>query len=209
MSKRLIIVGVGDLGKEVLGWMHLSGFLSRFGSHCFIDDNINCLKTNGHELTYLGNIDSFYPMDGDELIVTIASPISRSKVVEKLLSHGCIFSSYIDPSVRISSSSRVGQGCVILPYSLISNDSVIGDFSIINCHSSIGHNVSIGSFVSISAHVDIMGHCEVWDNVFMGSGSRVLPTKRIGEFATIGAGATAARSVPPGKTLYAPLSKLL
>lgn len=209
MSKRLIIVGAGDLGKEVLGWMQLSGFLSRFSCHCFIDDNISCLKTNGYELTYLGNIDGFYPMVGDELIATVASPNSRSTIVEKLLSHGCIFSSYIDPSVLLSSSSSVGQGCIILPYSLISNDSVIGSFSIINCHSSIGHNVSIGSFVSISAHVDIMGHCEVSDNVFMGSGSRVLPTKRIGEFATIGAGATAARSVPPGKTLYAPLSKLL
>jgi len=209
VCKRLIIVGAGDLGKEVFGWMQLSGFLSHFSGLYFIDDNISSLKYSGYELTYLGNIDGFYPMVGDELIATIASPISRSKVVEKLLSHGCIFSSYIDPSVMLSSSSRVGQGCIILPYSLISNDTVIGNFSIINCHSSIGHNVSIGSFVSISAHVDIMGHCEVGDNVFMGSGSRVLPTKRIGEFSTIGAGATASRSVPPGKTLYAPLSKLL
>lgn len=209
VAKRLIFVGAGDLAGEVLGWLATSGLLFNVEQLYFIDDSISCLKTASYDLTYLGTIDGFYPIDGDQLIASIASPITRSTIVEKLLSRGCVFASYIDPSVRVSSGSQVGQGCIIFPYALISNDSIIGDFSLINCHASIGHNVKIGSFVSISSHVDIMGHCEIRDKVFMGSGSRVLPKKRIGELATIGAGATAVRSIPSGKTLYAPLSKLL
>jgi len=209
MDKRLIIVGAGDLGREVLGWMLSSGSLSDFSKLFFIDDSVTSLNIIGHDLVWLGNVNDFYPVDGDQLVAAIASPITRSIIVEKLLSRGCEFISYIDPSAKFSLGSQVGQGCIILPYSLVSNDSTIGDFSIINCHASVGHDVQIGSFVSISSHVDIMGYCEIRDKVFMGSGSRVLPRKRIGELATIGAGATAARSVPPGRTLYAPLSMLL
>ena len=209
MAKRLIIVGAGDLGREVLGWMLSSGSLSDASELFFIDDSVTSLNIIGYDLVCLGSIDGFYPVDGDQLVAAIASPITRSIIVEKLLSRGCQFTSYIDPTARLSLGSRVGQGCILMPYSLVSNDSIIGDFSIINCHASVGHDVQIGSFVSISAHVDIMGYCEIRDKVFMGSGSRILPRRRIGELATIGAGATAARSVPSGRTLYTPLSKLL
>ena len=41
MSKRLIIVGAGDLAKELLGWMHLSDSLSSHGNLCFIDDKVS------------------------------------------------------------------------------------------------------------------------------------------------------------------------
>ncbi len=209
VAKRLIFVGAGDFATEVFGWMASSGFLYNIDYLCFIDDSVTSLSIAGRNLLYLGNIHDFYPENGDKFVATIASPTARSSLVEKLLARGCLFLSYIDPSVKISLASVVGRGCIILPYSLISNDSVIGNFSIVNCHASVGHNVTIGSFVSISSHVDIMGHCVVGDKVFMGSGSSVLPGKSIGELATIGAGAIAVRSVPPARTLYAPLSRLL
>jgi sugar O-acyltransferase (sialic acid O-acetyltransferase NeuD family) len=210
MSNRLIFVGAGDLGREVFAWMLSSGYaLASVADFCFIDDNVNSLSVGGVDLCYLGSIDSFFPVDSDQLVAAIGSPVVRSVTVEKLLSRSCNFVSYIHPSVHVSLGSMIGQGCILLPHSLVSRDSVIGDFSIVNCCSSVGHDVSVGSFVTISSHVDIMGHCVVEDKVFMGSGSRVLPGKRVGESAVIGAGATAARSVASGKTLYAPLSKLL
>lgn len=209
IAKRLIFVGAGDLASEVFGWMTTSGFLSNVDKVCFIDDSVTSLSIAGSYLVYLGTIDDFYPQDDDKLVSTIASPVARSTVVEKLLARGCVFLSFIDPSVKISVGSVIGSGCIVLPYALISNDSFVGNFSIVNCHASIGHDVTIGSFVSISSHVDIMGHCVVGDKVFMGSGSSLLPGKRIGDLATIGAGAIAVRSVPPARTLYTPLSRLL
>ncbi len=209
IAKRLIFVGAGDLAAEVYGWMATSDFLCDVDKVCFIDDKVTSLSIGGSDLVSLGSIDDYYPLDGDKLIATISSPIARSALVQKLLARGCIFLSFIDPSVKISLGVVIGIGCIILPYALISNDSIIGDFSIVNCHASVGHNVTFGSFVSISSHVDVMGHCVVGDKVFMGSGSSLLPGKTIGDSATIGAGAIAVRSVPPARTLYAPLSRLL
>jgi sugar O-acyltransferase (sialic acid O-acetyltransferase NeuD family) len=210
MTNRLILVGAGELGREVFAWMLSSGYAFNSGADfCFIDDNVNSLNICNVELICLGGINSFFPLGGDQLVAAIASPVVRSVIVEKLLSRSCNFVSYVHPSVHVSLGSTIGQGCILLPNSLVSRDSVIGDFSIVNCFSSVGHDVSIGSFVTISSHVDIMGRCVVDDKVFMGSGSRVLPGRRVGESAVIGAGATAARSVASGKTLYAPLSKIL
>ena len=210
MTHRLVLVGAGEFGREVFAWMLSSGYASNSGADfCFIDDNVTTLSICDVDLTYLGGIDSFFPLGGDQLVAAIASPAARSVIVEKLLSRNCNFVSYVHPSVHVSLGSRIGQGCILLPNSLVSRDSVIGDFSLVNCCSSVGHDVSVGSFVTLSSHVDIMGRCVIDDKVFMGSGSRVLPGKRVGESAVIGAGATAARSVATGKTLYAPLSKIL
>jgi acetyltransferase-like isoleucine patch superfamily enzyme len=111
--------------------------------------------------------------------------------------------------VIIASTAVLGAGCILLPYSLISENATLGLFSIVNAHSSIGHDACVGSFVTLSSYVDVTGHCIIEDEVFMGSGSRILPGKRIGVRAIVGAGVVALRSVPAGETIYAPLSKLL
>ena len=207
---RLIFVGAGDFAREVCAWMLSSRSISAEATDiCFIDDATSVFRAGCRNLTYLGTIDTFFPLPGDQLVPTISSPLSRSLVVHKLLSRSCTFISYLHPSVHVSLGSSIGQGCILLPNSLISNDSTIADFSIVNTCSSIGHDVRIGSFVTICSHVDVMGHSVVENQVFLGSGSRILPGKCVGEGAVIGAGAIAARSVPRGKTLYAPLSKLL
>lgn len=210
MPKRLILVGAGDLAREVAGWIFSSDSSFLQGrDFCFIDDNVTQLSIGPYVLKHLGSIDNFFPVDGDELIVAVASPSVRSIIVDKLSARGSVFVSYIHPSVIISAGARIGKGVLLLPSSLVSVDVEIGDFVVINCFSSVGHDVLIGSFVTISSHVDVMGHCVVESKVFMGSGSRVLPGKRLGESAVVGAGASAVRSVASGKTLYSPLAKLL
>ena len=210
MSKRLILVGAGDLAKEVAGWILSSDstLLSK-KEYCFIDDNVSKLTVADRSLKYLGSVQDFVPADGDELIAAVASPKVRSTLVDTLSRRGANFISYIHSSVVISIGVTIGRGVIMLPFSLVSVGSVIGEFSVVNCSSSVGHDVSIGSFVTISSHVDIMGHCIVEPEVFMGSGSRVLPGNRLGKSAVIGAGAVAVRSVASGKTLYLPLSRLL
>ncbi|MFN5193410.1 MAG: hypothetical protein ACK5E6_03160, partial [Cyanobacteriota bacterium] len=52
-------------------------------------------------------------------------------------------------------------------------------------------------------------HGQVGREVLLGSGSRVLPGKRVGDGAVVGAGAVVMRHLPPGRTLYAPPSRLL
>jgi len=141
--------------------------------------------------------------------VGIAGPALRKNVVSKLKPYRCKFSSFIHPSCVVASTARIGIGCILMPYTMVSENAILGDFSIVNCHSAVGHDACIGSYVTLSSYVDVTGHCVVEDQVFMGSGSRILPGKSLGQGAVIGAGAVAMRSVPSGRTLYSPPSMLL
>lgn len=210
MTRRLVFVGAGDLGREILGWMlHANPSLSSEAKLCFIDDNIDHMSAAGLSLTSLGSIEDFFPQPEDEVVFSIANPLTRKHIVSNLTSRNCNAASFVHPSVIRSLTSVLGTGCILLPYSILSENAHVGDFSIVNCHSSVGHDTRIGSFVTISSHVDITGHCVVEDEAFLASGSRILPGKRVGVRAVVGAGAVASRSVPDGNTLYATPSKLL
>jgi sugar O-acyltransferase (sialic acid O-acetyltransferase NeuD family) len=210
MARRLVFVGAGDLGREILAWMlHANPSLPSEVMLCFVDDNTDCMSAAGLSLANLGSIDCFYPQSEDEVVFSIANPIIRKHIVSNLSSRNCNAASFVHPSVIRSLTSVLGTGCILLPYSILSENVHVGNYSIVNCHSSVGHDARIGSFVTISSHVDITGHCVVEDEVFFGSGSRILPGKRVGSRAVVGAGAVASRSVPDGNTLYATPSKLL
>jgi len=61
-----------------------------------------------------------------------------------------------------------------------------------------GHDVEIGSGSTISAHCDITGYAEIGNGVFLHSHVVVLPHRKVGDFACVGAGSVVARDVPPG-----------
>jgi sugar O-acyltransferase (sialic acid O-acetyltransferase NeuD family) len=210
MTKRLIFVGGGDLGREILAWMlHANPSLSSEVKLCFIDDSIDCMSAAGLSLDFLGSIEGFIPLSNDEIVFSMANPLTRKHIVSALASRNCNAASFVHPSVIRSLTSVIGTGCILLPYSILSENAHVGDYSIVNCHSSVGHDTRVGSFVTISSHVDITGHCVIEDGAFLASGSRILPGKRVGARAVVGAGAVASRSVPDGNTLYATPSKLL
>lgn len=210
MTKRLVFVGAGDLGREILAWMlHANPSLSSETNLCFIDDNIDCMSAAGLSLVSLGSIEDFIPQPEDEVVFSIANPLTRKRIVSSFTLRNCNVASFVHPSVIRALTSFLGTGCILLPYSILSENAHIGNYSIVNCHSSVGHDTRVGSFVTISSHVDITGFCVVEDEAFLASGSLILPGKRVGVRAVVGAGAVASRSVPAGNTLYATPSKLL
>jgi sugar O-acyltransferase (sialic acid O-acetyltransferase NeuD family) len=210
MINRLILVGGGDLAREIVCWLiHSDQRITSRVKLCFIDDNRNSMIASGVSLEYLGTIDSFFPLPGDKVLYGIADIFVRKRVVKLLSSRNCVAESFIHPSVITALSSKIGLGCILLPYSIVSENVFIGNYTILNCQSSVGHDAVIGSFVTISSHVDITGHCVVEDEAFLGSGSRILPGKRVGHGAVVGAGAVASRSVPSRNTLYPVQCKLL
>jgi sugar O-acyltransferase (sialic acid O-acetyltransferase NeuD family) len=210
MVKRLVFAGAGDLGREILAWMiHANPSLPSELDLCFIDDSIDCMSASGLALPTLGSIEAYIPSPEDEIVFSIANPRTRKHIVSTLISRSCNVASFVHPSVIRSLNAVIGTGCILLPYSILSENAQLGDYSIVNCHSSVGHDTRIGSYVTISSHVDITGHCVVEDEAFLASGSRILPGKRVGARAVVGAGAVASGSVPDGNTLYATPSKLL
>ena len=210
MKNRLILVGCGDFGRELINWaddaadagacQKLSGFL---------DDNIAALENYSYELQYLGSVDAFTPVNGDLFVIGIANPETKRFIVQKLKAKGANFCKLIHPSAVIAKTAVLGEGVVVCPHAVISADVYVGDFVAINGLSSIGHDAKIGSFTTLSAHVDITGFVQVGESVFFGTGAKILPKVKIGNKSTIGAGTTIMRSVPEGAVMYALPAKRL
>ncbi len=203
MSLRVILVGAGGFGREVISWAadaHIhKNFPKIFG---FLDDNSNALNNFSYGITCLGDFESYQPHADDVFLLGVANPTIKDKAVKLLKSKGGMFITLIHPTAVIAKTAAIGEGAVICPFALISADTKIGDFVTINVMSSIGHDSVIGDYSTLSGHVDITGQVVVGESVFFGSGVKVVPRIKIHSGAKIGAGCTVMRSVSAGTTVY-------
>lgn len=211
MSERVILIGAGGFGREVLAWAgdaHKADAFPKITS--FLDDNAKALSGFSYDLEYLGGVESYVPGATDLFVIGIGSIAVKKMIAERFFSTLDRFLTLIHPTAVVAPTARLGRGVVACPFSLISADTSIGDFVTINAMSSVGHDSVIGKFSTLSGHVDVTGQVNVGDGVFFGTGAKVVPRIKIGANSKIGAGCTVMRSVQPGVTYYtAPAKKLI
>jgi len=209
-KERLIIVGGGGFGRELMSWAadcHEAGTLPELGG--VIDDDATILDGYRPPVGVIGSVSDFQPGATDRLVTAIGNPGTKRRVVEMLAGRGGQFVSLIHPSAVIARSASMGEGAVFCPLSMASADAKIGRFVIVNTLSSVGHDARVGDFSTLSAHVDLTGFVALGDGVMVGSGAKVVPRVKIGDAATIGAGSTVYRNVAAGTTVFAPPAKVM
>ena len=209
--ERLVIIGCGDLAKELINWMIHSELYENIGERLFFIDDIQNKNfyVNNLEIIYLGKICNVSLDKKDKFYLGISDPKVKFRVVNQLTEKKAYFESFIHPSAIVSPSSKIGKGCIIFPYSVCSNNSQLKDFITLNTHSAVGHDAFVDSYCTISSMVDLTGNVVLGKRVLVGSGARFLPKVQIGEDSIVGAGAIVYRSIPKGKTIYSRPSKIL
>lgn len=110
--------------------------------------------------------------------------------------------SLIHPSVIISDSSVIGEGCAFHMGVLISSANKIGKGVKINTGGIVTHDIVIEDFVSIAPAAVICSACFIGTGAYIGANATILPGVKIGANAFIGAGATVTRDVAVGETVY-------
>jgi sugar O-acyltransferase (sialic acid O-acetyltransferase NeuD family) len=209
-QERLVIVGGGGFGRELLCWAadcHSAGRLPAVAG--ILDDSEDPLAGYDYSVSRLGGIEDYRPGDGDLFVMAIGDPAAKRRASEKLRGRGGRFANLIHPSAVVAHSARLDEGVVVCPQALISADAAVGQLVIINALSSVGHDARVGEYSTLSAHVDLTGFVSLGAGVLVGSGAKVLPKVKVGDGATIGAGATVYRNVPPGATAYAAPAKVM
>lgn len=200
---RLIIIGAGGFGREVHGWAKASpDYGSDWVIGGFLDDNPAALQ--GYDLVelILGSIADFQPKAGDCFICALGSPKLRAMVWQRFERWQNEFIRLIHPETTIGRHVKLGRGVILSPRVVLTCDLEIGDNTALNVAVAAGHDVRIGSHCQISSFCDITGFVEVGDRVMMGSRASVIPGKKIGNNAVVGAGAVVVRDVKPGTTVF-------
>lgn len=194
MSKTLVFVGGGAVARCALSIMkHMRD--TSWSEVAYIDSRETDLTA---EAIYLGDLDGYTELKGAEYLVTVANPVTRKRLVDKLTSIGVTsFATVIAPTACIGDRTVIEGGALIYPGVTIDPDVVIGPHAIINKHVTIGHDSVIDGFVTVAPGVGLGGTLRVAECVEFGIGSCTIQGLYIGRNAVIGAGAAVIRDVEP------------
>jgi sugar O-acyltransferase (sialic acid O-acetyltransferase NeuD family) len=199
--KRLFIIGAGGFGRELESWLDRVPESQRDWRICgYLDDDPHALNGYPSDYAVLGDLTYSLFVDSDLAVLAVASPAVKRTVVSKL-NERVEFFSFVPPGTLIGKSVEIGRGAVLGLNCMLTTNVRVGEFVTINSHSSIGHDVQIESYASLMGNVMVSGKCSIGSGAVIGTGSNLVPSRRIGESAVVGACAGVFRHVAPHTTV--------
>jgi sugar O-acyltransferase (sialic acid O-acetyltransferase NeuD family) len=201
--KRLLIVGAGGFGREVLYFLsHIDRGQRDWAFGGFVDDNAHALDGYDYAAKIVSGTRDYVANDADRLLIAIGEPRTKAKVIETLRGRGANFASFVHPTAKVGNNVRLGDGVVICPHVCIPCDADVGAFVHLNTNTTIAHDTVIGEGSTLSGHCDVTGGAKLGREVFLGSRVTVLPNVTVGERARVGAGSIVVRNVEAGTTVF-------
>jgi sugar O-acyltransferase (sialic acid O-acetyltransferase NeuD family) len=201
--KDLVIVGAGGLGREVLAAFKACNMMRKeWNLLGFLDSNRNLWGSEVSGFPVLGGDEWCERNSCDSMwfVCAIGDPRLRYQVAEHLSGIGCRFGSMVHPDVQIPNSVRIGAGSVVMAGTRFTSDANIGTHTIIYLNCAITHDVEIGNFCTIASGCNLSGAAVLELGVQLGTGVSILPRRRIGAWAIIGAGGVVTEDIPSSAT---------
>lgn len=197
-KRKLVIVGAGGFGREVLFQILDSNIESnKYDILGFVDDTLELQGKiiNGYPI--IGTIDWLVEHNSEICaVICIGNSQARRKVVERISENTNVdFPSIIASDVKMSEYVELGKGCVICLSNILTTNIKIGDFVIINLDCTVGHDAVIEDFVTIYPSVNVSGNVYIESCAEIGTGSNIIQAKRIGKNTIIGAGSVVIKDV--------------
>jgi sugar O-acyltransferase (sialic acid O-acetyltransferase NeuD family) len=201
--KKIHIVGAGGFGREVLGFLKQHPDCGRLWEIAgFVDDNATALDGFHYKEKIVSSISDYTPADEDRLVCALGLPEVKKNVCPKLLERGATFMTFVHPTAIIGEHVSLGIGCVLAPFTSLTADVTLGDFVTFNTRSGCGHDVRVGAYSTLSPFCDLTGGVILGEGVFMGSHATVIPKRRLGDGAHVGAGSVVATHLRPGQRVF-------
>lgn len=135
------------------------------------------------------------------VVVTPYMPALREKLVKMYAAIGYKFATIISPEARVSKFSTVGVGTVIQAGVNVAANTHIGRFVKLNTMCNIMHDNEIGDFVTVSPNALTLGYVTIEEGAFLGGNCTILPYKKVGAGATVGAAAVVTKDVAAGQVV--------
>lgn len=200
--KKIIIVGAGGFGRELLQWIKdINKQRPAWEIAGFIDDDLHALDDIKCHYKIIGTIKDWKPKSDEEFALAIGTPATKVKVVELLERKGAKFATVIHPSAILTEYSEYGQGLVMFPNAKLSVNSKVGDFVTI-LSSGVGHDVLIGDYTTISGMCSVTRNVKIGNRVFIAANVGLAQDVEVGDDAYIGIGSVVIKDIPAGKKVF-------
>jgi sugar O-acyltransferase (sialic acid O-acetyltransferase NeuD family) len=201
--KDIVVVGAGGLGRETIAAIEACNMTRKeWNVLGFLDSNRNLAEMEVGGVPVLGS-DEWCRENSREsiwFVCAIGDPKVRCRIAKKFSAMGCKFASILHPDVRIPRSVRIGAGTVVMAGTQFTTDAIVGSHVVIYLNCSITHDVEIGDFCMIASGCNLSGGAVLEAGVQFSTGASILPRRRIGAWAIIGAGSVVTDDVPANCT---------
>ena len=172
MKKPLILVGGGGHCKSVIDVAESAGY-----TILGILDRPDEVGKSVLGYPVLGTDDDMVKyVDKADFIVTVGqikSPRLRIKLHQMIKNAGGHLATIISPTAHVSKYASIGEGTVIMHFTMVNADAHVGCGCILNTMANVGHDVIVGDYCHISTGVMLCGNSMVADGTFIGSQSVV------------------------------------
>jgi sugar O-acyltransferase (sialic acid O-acetyltransferase NeuD family) len=196
MSNRLAIIGSSDLGQLIA---HHAAFNCGFQVMGYYDD-FNKNSINEDSLPILGvveQIESDYKLGKfDCLMVAIGYRYMdfRESIFERF--KGKIpFARVIHPSTNMDVSTKIGEGCFILPGCVLDRNVVLHENVLLNTACVIAHDSEVKAHSFLSPAVKIAGFTVISKKCIIGINATIIDNIIISEGVQIGGGTVVVKNL--------------
>lgn len=200
--ERIVIVGAGGFGREVLQWARHAWPEHAGRIVGFLSEDAHALDGHLATLPILGSPADFEPRPGDGLVLAIGIRGVRRQVAERLAARGARFLTVIHPTAIVADTAAIGAGTVICPYAVVSDAVRLGRFVLVNYHASLGHDASAGDFAVLSPYATLGGAAAIESDVFLAIHVAVGPNVTLGKGTIVSANSSALASAPAGSFVF-------
>ncbi|MEL7220597.1 MAG: acetyltransferase [Bacteroidota bacterium] len=200
--KSVAIFGAGGQGREVLQLIkHINEVNPQWKCIGWFDDGVK----RGEEIEGLpvlgGMVEANNWSTPLAIVIAIAWPKTKIKIVDLLNNDSLYFPTLIHPSVRLDNEEvEIGEGTIITQDCRFTINIKIGAFTLLNSGCCITHDVAIEDYCSIMPASVLSGTVVVKKGVYIGAGARIIQQLTLGEGSIIGAGSVVIRDIPPSCT---------
>lgn len=190
---RIAIIGAGGHAKVVADAILAGEQNQIFG---FFDDDASLWRNEILGFPIMGPVDSWRNHAMDAFVVAIGDNANRKKMFGELKSAGAEFATVIHPRATIAKHVVLGEGSVVFANAVVNSGTTIGPDSILNTACTVDHDCIVGAHTHLAPEVNVTGEVLIGEGVFAGTGAKIIPRTRVGDWAIIGAGAVVVRNIP-------------
>ena len=193
---KLIILGAGGFGREMLAWAEQSVQVGReWEIGGFLDDNLDALADKNTPGRIIGRISDHEPATDEVFICAIGVPTIKRRVSELMMARGGRFTRLFHRTAVLGHNVDAAEGVILCPFTVVSGNNRLGRGVALNLHTTVDHDVVVGDWSQLNCHCDLTAEVQVGTQVFMGSSVVVYPKVQIGDRAHLGGGAVVTRNV--------------
>jgi len=196
-TDRIFLIGAGGHGLVVLDALVCSGQDPDMIS--FLDENDARVgeTTFGH---LIGRLDDRIDLSKHRFHVCVGNNRSRQRIHERLAASGCRPQTVVHPASSVAVSAEIGAGVFVAARAVLAPAARVQAGTIVNHGAIIDHECLVSEFCHVGPAVTLGGNVTLGMRVLAGAGATILPGTRIGDDATVGAGAVVTADVPPRST---------